>query len=133
MAHFQLARSLKFQGKLPESLSSYRRAAALAPKDKDILLGLAKLLAAAGDVSLRNGPEAVRIASSVCRLTENKDPESLDVLAAAYAQAGKFELAVETSKKALELARAKGDKQLVGRISARLRLYKQSKTIPPGK
>jgi tetratricopeptide (TPR) repeat protein len=45
-------------------------------------------------------------------------------LAIAYAAAGRFDEAIATDQKAIELARADGQKQLVGEIEARLELFR---------
>ena len=52
---------------------------------------------------LRNGPAAVTSARRACELTEWKRPNPLGTLAAAYAEAGDFERAVEFQQKANEL------------------------------
>ncbi len=51
----------------------------------------------------------------------------LDTLAAAYAEAGHFDEAVATARKAVELAAAAGQNTLAGQIEARLQLYRQQK------
>jgi hypothetical protein len=48
----------------------------------------------------------------------------MDVLAAAYAETGRFDAAVSTAQKGLELAVHQGSKDLVLELERRLQLYK---------
>lgn len=52
----------------------------------------------------RDGAEAVKVATKACELTNFKDANHLDTLAAAHAEAGQFDQAVEWQQKALDLA-----------------------------
>ena len=63
------------------------------------------------------------------QLTEGKDAECIDTLAAAYAESGDFEKAKEWEAKAIELADAEKsapDTQKA-EMASRLELYKQGK------
>ena len=65
---------------------------------------LAWIYGTSPNASLRNGDEAVALATKACELTNFKNPEMLDTFAAAYAEMGKFEKAVEYQQKAIALA-----------------------------
>ncbi len=52
-----------------------------------------------------------------------QEPESLDILAAAYAETGDFAKAVETEKTAVELAAKAGQESLAAAMRQRLSLY----------
>jgi arylsulfatase A-like enzyme/Flp pilus assembly protein TadD len=58
-------------------------------------------LATTPDASLRDGPEALRIAREVAVGAGATNPAFLDTLAAAYAETGEFEKAAEASRRAL--------------------------------
>jgi tetratricopeptide (TPR) repeat protein len=86
---------------------------------------LAWLLATANDPALRDGAEAVIVAEDLCEKTGRKFPASLDALAAAYAEAGRFADAIGAAQEAQQLAAAKGDARLAAAIAARLELYRK--------
>ena len=86
---------------------------------------MAWLLSTAPDAKVRDGKRALEAAKKACELTEYKNGGYLDTLAAAYAEAGDFEKAVEWQDKALKA----GDipvKDLDG-ARKRLELFKQKK------
>jgi len=131
-AHFHLGRALLRAGKEAEAAASYRRALDLAPDDVRVLVALATIRAAGKHRRLRNGRDALALATKACSLTGHKSAEPLDVLAAAYAESGDFPSAVATAKQALQRAREAGDERRARDIAARLRLYLQSQAIPAG-
>jgi spermidine synthase len=57
-------------------------------------------------------------------LTGNSNANFLDTLAVAYAAAGRFNDAIATAQKAIELARSASQAQLVQKMEARLQLYR---------
>jgi spermidine synthase len=57
--------------------------------------------------------------------TSYQQPEALDTLAAAYAEAGNFTEAISSAERAAELARTSGRTDLAREIQQRLALYRQ--------
>jgi tetratricopeptide (TPR) repeat protein len=129
-AHYHLARALKRQGKLDQAVTEYRLSLELDADSLQTLTDLAIILAAGEDRKLRNGAEAVKLALRACVLTRYKSPQTLDILAAAYAQNGQFPAAIRTAKEALELAQAAKHEGLAGQIAARLQFYLRGVPIP---
>jgi tetratricopeptide (TPR) repeat protein len=83
----------------------------------------ARVLATHPDGRVRNGALAVRLAQQVCEASGGRDPGCLDTLAAAYAEAGRFEEAIAAAQKARALAASAGPPERAHAVEARLRLY----------
>lgn len=86
--------------------------------------GLAWLLATCAQDDLRDGEEALAIATQLAAMPQGSHPQIQDLLAAAHAELGQFEDAVRVAEGALESAR---DQELAGMLeplSARLELYR---------
>ncbi|MBL9125971.1 MAG: tetratricopeptide repeat protein [Planctomycetaceae bacterium] len=130
------AEAYAMQGKLPEALADYQRSLAGDRPSQWAAIGLAWIRAAAPQKELRNGTEAVRFGERACAATGNKDPEALDALAAAYAEAGRFERAQEVAERARQQARLLNDRDLAAGIESRLALYRQRnpyRGLPPAR
>lgn len=68
-----------------------------------LCMNLAWLLATAPDARLRDGQTAVNLAMQACQLTAFESARPIDVLAAAYAEVGRFEDAVKMAERAQNL------------------------------
>ncbi|MBU0617156.1 MAG: hypothetical protein KKI02_05525, partial [Planctomycetes bacterium] len=79
------------------------------------------------DTPIHQREEAVQLAERAAELTQNRDAATLDVLAAAYAAAGRFDRAVSTAQVALAQATAESNGQLIQSLRERMRLYEQSR------
>ncbi|MCK4872188.1 MAG: tetratricopeptide repeat protein [Phycisphaerales bacterium] len=108
------------------ALTSCNEALDYFPDDPSLLLQLAWLRATCPVDSLRDGNEAVGIAS-LLRDRLGDQPNVLDTLAAAYAEIGDFEEAARVASQAIEAATAARNGRLVQQIAARLDLYREGK------
>jgi tetratricopeptide (TPR) repeat protein len=124
-AHYNLAGMLAQQGDDRGAIEHYRAALRLNPNLAAVQKYLAWLLATAPDATLRDGPEAVRLATTATQLAAT-DPTAWDALAAAQAEAGNFPDAVTAANKAIGLANASKQTELASQIHARLLLYQSS-------
>jgi tetratricopeptide (TPR) repeat protein len=111
-------------GKYDLAIRSWTKVVELDPNNIGALNNTAWLLATAGDISIQDANRAIEFAERACELTEHKNPESLDTLAAAYAAVGSFPEAIETAEKAIELAKTADKKDMAEEIQKRLELYK---------
>ena len=71
--------------------------------------------------------EAMTLAQAAVANTQQKDPLSIDSLAAALARSGQFPQAVQAAQIAVNLANSQGNKPLAEAISQRLQSYQQGK------
>ena len=102
------------QGQLTaEAIHHYREALRLKPDFAPVLSNLAWLRATAAHAEWRDGSEAVQLAERANVLSQRRNPSFLGVLAAAYAEAGRFNEAVRTMQEALALAKQSGANQLI--------------------
>jgi tetratricopeptide (TPR) repeat protein len=81
------------------------------------------LLATASDATLRNGAKAVALAEHANRKTGGADPIILHTLAAAYAESGHYDRALETARKALNQSKAQKDGKLADSLQQEIKLF----------
>ncbi len=123
----QLAELLHRTGDDRGAVAQYRKVLAAKPDSQDALNNLAWVLATSPDATVRDGKEAVRVAERACRLTRYTEVRPLGTLAAAYAEAARFNEAVTTGQKALELATAAGEERLAAVSRQLLDYYRAGK------
>jgi tetratricopeptide (TPR) repeat protein len=86
------------------AIEDYQKVVELQPEALSDIRNLGWLLATAPNEEDRDGKLAMEYANHACELTQWKNTECLQVLAAAYAETGDFLEAVQWQSKALELA-----------------------------
>jgi tetratricopeptide (TPR) repeat protein len=122
-AHNNLATALLKKGDITGAVSHFRQTVQFNPDNVNAQGMLAWLLATAPEASVRNGNEAVELAQRVNQSSGGANPAVLRVMAAAYAEAGRFDDAILTGQKARELAQAAGRMAIVQRLNEELKLY----------
>jgi protein O-mannosyl-transferase len=123
-AQNNLAIALQQTGRLREAIGHYEQALRIDPDDATAYNNLAGLLATLAPTEGGDPVRAVPLAQRACELTGNQAAVYLDTLAIAYAAAGRFNDAIATAQKAIDLARSAGQAQLVREIEMRLELYR---------
>ena len=105
------------------AIAEYGEAIRLDPRYNWAYNNRAWIWATCPDEKFRDGKRAVESATRACELSGWKDAADLDTLAAAYAEAGDFDKAVEMQEKAVKLASDEGKKA----FGERLNLYRDKK------
>ncbi len=118
-----LALALMKNGQTGEAAAELNRAVQLAPDKVSALNSFAWLLATASDDSVRDGKRAVQLAERANALAGNNDPTILHTLAAAYAEAGRFDEALQTARRAMKLASRADNNAVYNAIRNELPLY----------
>jgi tetratricopeptide (TPR) repeat protein len=132
-AQESLAGAYQALGNWPVALRQWRKAEDVDPNRTSAMLGTAWLLATAPDAAVRNGDEAVRLAEQASAQTPTSDPNTLDILAAAYAEKGDFSRASDAASRALDLAVTLNQSALANAIQARKHLYAEQKPFRESK
>jgi hypothetical protein len=123
-AQIKIAYRLWQQGDFAGAIVGSRRNLKTQPDSPTLLNNLAWLLATCPDASLRNGPEAMRFAGKACQLTHYNETLLVNTLAAAYAEAGRFDDAIWMAQKACALAEKSGEPELLKKNQELLGLYR---------
>jgi tetratricopeptide (TPR) repeat protein len=125
--HYLVADALETTGHTGRALPHFREAIRLEPDRPAFLSHLAWVLSTDSDPELRGGSEAVRLAERAAKMTRYQNPVILDTLAAAYAETGQFEQAVQAAERGLAICSKTGEHDLGGRVRQRLGLYRQAR------
>jgi tetratricopeptide (TPR) repeat protein len=128
LSHLHLANYYEVIGRHREAVEHLLAALQLQPDAAETMNDLAWILATCPDASVRDGNRAVELAERACELTGYKETLFIGTLAAAYAEAGRFDDAVSTAKKAIANAQQNGETDLATRNQELLQLYLAHKT-----
>ena len=113
-----------------DAIADFEKAIELAPKDEEDRSGslnnLSWVLSTSPLDNVRDGKRSLDYAIEACELTDYAKPHILSTLAAAYAETGDFEKAIEWSSKAVTIATENKDKQLE-QLESELKSYQEKK------
>ena len=88
------------------------------------------MLATSPDASLRDGAKAIELAKKLIERTGHANDanaiEGLEILAAGYAETGRFSEAIETAQQALQLAIAQGNVALTKDLQSDIANYRRN-------
>jgi tetratricopeptide (TPR) repeat protein len=95
-----------------------------------LINNLALCFATSPDPGLRNGKNAVRLASRACEMTGYQNTICVETLATAYAEDSRFDEAVATAQLACSLATAAGQPDLLKKNQDLLELFRSHQRYP---
>ena len=109
-----------------EAVEDYNAALELDEENDFVLNNLAWLLATSTFDEVRDGDRAVELATKAAEITDFEEAHILSTLAAAYAEIGEFEKAVEWSEQSVEISE---DKKQREDLKEELKLFKAGKPV----
>jgi protein O-mannosyl-transferase len=112
------------QGQVKEAIDQWQGALALQPDNGNAASNLAWVFATCPEDSIRDGARAVELGEKALRISGGKIPMIYRVLAAAYAESGRFSNAIETAQRGAELATSQGNPSLAAELESNVALYR---------
>jgi tetratricopeptide (TPR) repeat protein len=129
-AHYYIASLLLEEGKTEDAAAHYIAALQIKPDYVPAMVSLAWIYATGrSKARSEHAAEAVRLAERACQISGRKQSGPLDTLAAAYANAGRFDEAVKTGEEAFSVAKAAGENDFADSIRARISLYRKGSSF----
>ncbi len=118
-----LGTALIQQGRIREAIEQWQDALAIEPQNGNAASNLAWVFATCPDDSIRDGRRAVELAEKALRISGGKIPMIFRVLAAAYAEDGRFSQAIESAQRGADLATSQGNSGLAAELQSSIALY----------
>ena len=118
-----LGTALIQQGRIREAIEQWQEAQAIEPENGNAASNLAWVFATCPDDSIRDGRRAVELAEKALRISGGKIPMIFRVLAAAYAEDGRFSQAIESAQRGADLATSQGNSGLAAELQSNIALY----------
>jgi protein O-mannosyl-transferase len=118
--------ALVHDGRPREAEAQWEQSLKFEPNDVEAQKNLAWVLATAPDASLRNGARAVQLAEYAVQLPGQNKVQIFRTLAAAYAEAGRFSVAIHTAERGLQLATQQKSSALADDLRKDISLFKNN-------
>jgi tetratricopeptide (TPR) repeat protein len=124
----ETAEALRERGAADDALRLLRSAAERFPNELSLTAVLIEFLVQRPDAASR--AEAVRLAEQACERSHGQNAPMLHVAALAYFNAGQLQKAIETERRAIEVARRQGRAALVEQFRRTLQQYESAPGRP---
>jgi tetratricopeptide (TPR) repeat protein len=124
-----LGTALIQQGHVKEAIDQWQDALAIQPDNGNAASNLAWVFATCPEDSIRDGARAVELGERALRISGGKIPMIHRVLAAAYAENGRFADAIETAQRGAELATTQGNPGLAAELESNIALYQSGRPL----
>jgi tetratricopeptide (TPR) repeat protein len=124
-----LGTALIQQKHVREAIDQWTEALAIQPENGNAASNLAWVFATCPEDSIRDGTRAVELGEKALRISGGKIPMIYRVLAAAYAESGRFADAVETARRGAELANSQGNPGLATELQNNIALYEAARPM----
>ncbi len=122
-----LAKALVATGRAPQAVEVLRDGVGRHPDALELVGYFAQILSTHPDESVRNAGEAVKWAEHLDAALNHDDGQALLILASAYAEAGRFDEAISTAQKGIDVAEKEGAGPIPDELRRRLELFRQGK------
>lgn len=121
--HFELAKILFQTGNAASAATELEKIVQEHPRWAPACNNLAWIRATAKDAGLRDGAQAVRLATIATEARNGKVASSFGTLSAAQAEAGNFQAAIDAVQHAIALSKEQGDEKRIGQLEEMLARY----------
>jgi tetratricopeptide (TPR) repeat protein len=124
-----LGTALIQQGRVREAIDQWQEALATQPENGNAASNLAWVFATCPEDSIRDGARATELGERALRISGGKLPMIYKVLAAAYAESGRFADAIETAQRGAVLATIQGNPALAAELESNIALYQSGRPL----
>jgi tetratricopeptide (TPR) repeat protein len=124
-----LGTALIQQGRVREAIDQWKEVLATQPENGNAASNLAWVFATCPEDSIRDGARATELGERALRISGGKIPMIYRVLAAAYAENGRFADAIETAQRGAELATSQGNPALAKELENNIALYQSGRPL----
>jgi protein O-mannosyl-transferase len=128
-AHNNFAIALSQKGRIDEAVAQWEKTLSIDADNLDAHCNLAWVLATSPTGSIRNGSMALEHAQRALRLSGESNARIWRLVAAADAELGRFDAAIDAAEKGLRLAESQNDVALIGTLESNIALFQNASPL----
>lgn len=117
------------QGRVREAVEQWQEALTIQPDNGNAASNLAWVFATCPEDSIRNGPRALQLAEEALRISGGKIPMVFRIVAAAYAENGRFGDAIQAAQQGADLADVQGNAALATELRSNIASYEAGRPL----